>query len=89
MVRCHWEMLKRIGDYATGELSSEESRHIERFVPEDPGCQRLSEAYAQILALLRAMGEASPIPHKRTRNKSFCGPPRRPTLAPQEEPEVS
>ena len=85
MKRCHWEMLKRIGDYATGELSSEESRHVERFVREDAGCQRLFEAYAQILALLRAMGEESPKPHKRTRNKSFlrateeahAGSPRR------------
>ena len=62
MKRCHWEMLKRIGDYATGELSSEESRHVERLVrEEDAERQRLAEAYARILALLRAIGAHSPI----------------------------
>jgi anti-sigma-K factor RskA len=61
MKRCHWEMLKRIGDYATGELSSEESRHVERLVREDAERQRLAEAYARMLALLRAIGAESPI----------------------------
>jgi anti-sigma-K factor RskA len=60
MTRCRWEMLKRIGDYAAGELSSEESHHVERLVREDTERQRLAEAYARMLPLLRAIGAESP-----------------------------
>ena len=61
MTRCRWEMLKRIGDYAAGELSSEESRYIERLVREDAEHRRLAETYDRMLALLRAIGAESPI----------------------------
>ena len=61
MRRWRWETLKKIGDYAAGELSSEESRYIERLVRKDAERQRLAEAYAQMLALLRAIGAESPI----------------------------
>ena len=61
MRHCRWEMLKRIGDYAAGELPSEESRCVERLVREDAERRRLAEAYARMLALLRAIGAESPI----------------------------
>ena len=50
-------MLTKIGDYVAGELSSEESRQIERFILESAERRRLAEAYARMLALLRATGK--------------------------------
>ena len=68
MRRWRWEMLKRVGDYAAGELSSEESHHVERLVREDAECRRVAEAYARMLALLRVIGAESPIlPQRHTK----------------------
>lgn len=57
-----WEFLERIGAYAAGELSSEEFRKAERFILEDAESQRLAEAHARVLTLLRAIGAESPDP---------------------------
>jgi anti-sigma factor RsiW len=55
-----WEVLERIGAYATSELPPEEARRVERTILEDPQALRLAESYLRMLALLGAVGEETP-----------------------------
>lgn len=52
-----WEMLEKIGAYAAGELDGEAAREAERLIIEHPEGRRLADAYARMLAMLRALGE--------------------------------
>ena len=62
MRRVSWKMLQRIGDYAADELSGEQFLQTQQLLLEDDQMQHLAEAYARMLALLRAVGAQSPDP---------------------------
>jgi anti-sigma-K factor RskA len=55
-----WELLELIGAYAADELEGEEAREVERLMLETEDNRRLAESYAEMLALLSALGEETP-----------------------------
>lgn len=55
-----WEFLEMIGAYAADELEGEEAGEAERLMLETEDNRRLAESYAQMLALLSALGEETP-----------------------------
>ncbi len=55
-----WEFLERVGAYAAGELEGAEAREVERLMLETEDNRRLAESYAQMLALLSALGQETP-----------------------------
>ncbi len=55
-----WEFLEMVGAYAAGELEGEEAREAERLMLETEDNRRLAESYAQMLALLSALGQETP-----------------------------
>lgn len=55
-----WEFLEMIGAYAAGEIEGEEAREVERLMLETEDNRRLAQSYAQMLALLSALGQETP-----------------------------
>jgi hypothetical protein len=55
-----WEVLRRVGAYAAGELFGEEARQVERLVLERTEMRRLADSYARLLTLLSCVGEERP-----------------------------
>jgi anti-sigma-K factor RskA len=55
-----WELLELVGAYAAGEIEGEEAREVERLMLATEDNRRLVESYAQMLALLTALGEERP-----------------------------
>jgi anti-sigma factor RsiW len=51
-----WEVLERIGSYASGELEDEEAREVEELLLERPEYRRLAESYARMLVMLATLG---------------------------------
>lgn len=55
-----WEFMERIGAYAAGEIEGEEAREVERLMLQTEDNRRLAQSYAQMLALLSALGQETP-----------------------------
>lgn len=55
-----WEVLEKIGAYASGELEGEEAREAERLLIDNKDYHRLVESYTRMLVLLSVMGQESP-----------------------------
>lgn len=55
-----WEVLEKIGAYASGELEGDEAREAERLLLQNEDYHRLVESYTRMLVLLSVMGQESP-----------------------------
>ena len=59
-VERRWEVLEKIGAYASGELEGDEAREAERLLLQNEDYHRLVESYTRMLVLLSVMGQESP-----------------------------
>jgi anti-sigma-K factor RskA len=51
-----WEVLEKIGAYASGELEVDKVREAEQLIFDRPEYRRLAESYARMLVMLSTLG---------------------------------